>query len=485
LNERTLAIRHLQKSNGHTTDWVRAAEYMHPDSRKSLMRDIRRTRRCAALLIVLPLCIGVMQPTLAQTTTVTTNATGIASIKIDGIVYHSAAEALDSWRLGLANKLNGLTLERQPIDGRARIVLPDHNRLRPLVAQKFIVAKQPQTSEALEFWIEQDRLSLRAMADALVKTHAFGGATIIEQNDTRNPDIGDADFLVWYQVRSVAPDNSGPWQGHWLVRRANDEATSGAAMDQGVAPGTARYASFVKSVREAAMTLGGSTANGTVAGSQPADDKSRSTVGSGSGIVVDTQGFIVTNNHVVRGCAELRVNVAGKKAVGASLIAHDATNDLAVLKTAEAWTAAASFRESRGLRPGDDVVAAGFPLSNVLASDVAVTTGSLTLLSGPHDDSRLLQLSAPVQPGNSGGPLLDRSGNVIGVVTSRLNGSILAVAAGQVPQNVNFAIKVSVVENFLDTNRIAYASRASDTQLSPADIGEAARKFTVRVDCRR
>jgi hypothetical protein len=94
-----------------------------------------------------------------------------------------------------------------------------------------------------------------------------------------------------------------------------------------------------------------------------------------------------------------------------------------------------------------------------------------------------LQVSAPVQPGNSGGPLLDSSGSVIGVVTGTLNGVVLAVATGTIPQNVNFAIKTAVLRNFLDTNGIGYASAAPKREISPADIGELARRFTVRVEC--
>ena len=75
------------------------------------------------------------------------------------------------------------------------------------------------------------------------------------------------------------------------------------------------------------------------------------------------------------------------------------------------------------------------------------------------DDARMIQISAPVQPGNSGGPLLDSSGRVIGVVNSKLNEIAYAKATGDLPQNVNFAIKANVAMNFLDAHSVPYEFR--------------------------
>ncbi len=102
------------------------------------------------------------------------------------------------------------------------------------------------------------------------------------------------------------------------------------------------------------------------------------------------------------------------------------------------------------MRQGEDIVVYGFPLPGVLSSGGNVSTGNVTALTGLGDDSRFLQISAPVQPGNGGGPLLDRSGNVVGVVVSKLNALSVASATGDVPQNVNFAIKASVALAFLE-----------------------------------
>ena len=423
----------------------------------------------------------------ARSQTVTSSG-ALTTIRIDGIGYHNTRAALDAVRLSLAAKINALRPVRVPVAGRLRIVLPDRDRLRPLVAQKVFFrsrngngqpARAAFTSEMLAFYADVERLNLHAMADAMVKGGAFKSVKLVEQNDTRDPEIGDADYLLWYQVRSLGANNTGLWIGTWLVRRKGDNTVIGAAVDPGVPPGTPRYASFVKAVSDAAATLSGG------ASSQPVGDGAHHAFGTGSGIVIDAGGAIVTNNHVVRSCAEIKVTDAGNESATAALAARDAVNDLALLKTVHRWSGAASLRDMRGLRPGDDVVVAGYPLTNLLGSDMAVTTGSLTMLSGLHDDARLLQLSAPVQPGNSGGPLLDRNGNVVGVVSSTLNGAFLAVSTGALPQNVNFAIKASVVARFLDANHVGYATGEPGAPLSSADVGDLARRFTVRVECLR
>jgi uncharacterized protein (DUF2147 family) len=109
----------------------------------------------------------------------------------------------------------------------------------------------------------------------------------------------------------------------------------------------------------------------------------------------------------------------------------------------------------------------------------------VSALAGLGDDSRYLQISAPVQPGNSGGPLLDASGHLVGIVTAKLNAVRIAKFTGDIPQNVNFAVKAEVAKTFLDSKGIAYRKGASDPQLSPADVGDIGRQFTVYVRCKQ
>ncbi|MGQ0664206.1 MAG: trypsin-like peptidase domain-containing protein, partial [Pseudomonadota bacterium] len=215
---------------------------------------------------------------------------------------------------------------------------------------------------------------------------------------------------------------------------------------------------------------------------QPAQRK-RELHSTGTGFAVGKAGHVVTNHHVIEECGEVRARQSMGESGPAAVVARDRQNDLALLKMPRAPGASASFREGRGVRQGDAVVAFGFPLHGLLASEPSLTTGTLSALSGIGDDTRFYQITAPVQPGNSGGALLDGAGNVIGVVVGKLDAIRVARATGDIPQNVNFAIKASLARSFLDANGIDYDTQSSGTELKPAEVGERARKFTVLVEC--
>jgi len=210
-----------------------------------------------------------------------------------------------------------------------------------------------------------------------------------------------------------------------------------------------------------------------------ADTKKNATPAStGTGFVVSSQGHVLTNNHVVDGCRTIRTtSEAGKKQL--TVVGTDPGNDLALLKLSSPSPGFAHFREGRNIRPGDGVVVVGFPLHGLLASEANVTTGTLSALAGIRNDTRFLQITAPVQQGNSGGPLLDQSGNVVGVVVSKLDAVKLAKATGDIPQNINFAINAGVAKSFLDSHSIEYGTGVSTKKLESAEIGAAAKKFTL------
>jgi S1-C subfamily serine protease/uncharacterized protein len=205
--------------------------------------------------------------------------------------------------------------------------------------------------------------------------------------------------------------------------------------------------------------------------------------GSGTAFAVNKAGEFLTNFHVVKDCSLVRVRVGGVLQDGTVAFTDD-RNDLALVRTRVTDIEPLRFREGKnGIRPADGVVALGFPYAGLLATSPQVTTGAVSALAGVHDDSRVLQLTAPIQPGNSGGPLLDLSGNVVGIVSSRINELAIAEATGSLPQNINFAIKSAIIREFLDAHRVDYASGQSLAKLDPADVGEMATKSTVLLEC--
>jgi S1-C subfamily serine protease len=203
---------------------------------------------------------------------------------------------------------------------------------------------------------------------------------------------------------------------------------------------------------------------------------------SGTGFLITTAGVVLTNAHVVENCSAIRATASQGTTSAAKVVARDVLNDLALLSTGLAVNKVAAFRSTARL--GEAVEAFGYPLTDVLSKSGNFTLGNVSALVGVGEDSRYLQISAPVQPGNSGGPLLDQSGNVVGVVSAKLNALRLMLATnGDIPQNVNFAIKSSIATNFLDSNGVAYATGAATQNMQPADSADLAKAISVFIEC--
>ncbi|MEE8516428.1 MAG: tetratricopeptide repeat-containing serine protease family protein [Alphaproteobacteria bacterium] len=202
----------------------------------------------------------------------------------------------------------------------------------------------------------------------------------------------------------------------------------------------------------------------------------------GTGFFIGLRGQVLTSRHVVKGCARIRVRY-GDRAGFATRRIVDRANDLAVVETRFVPATIASFRTGPGIRPGDSVVAIGFPLRRVLAHDAIVTTGTVSALAGPRNNRSLMQITAPVQKGNSGGPVLDLGGNVVGIVVSKLDALKIARKTGDLPQNVNFAVNGSVARIFLDAEGIKYRIGTARKSLSAAEVAARARKYTVLLEC--
>ena len=192
---------------------------------------------------------------------------------------------------------------------------------------------------------------------------------------------------------------------------------------------------------------------------------------------------MLTNKHVVRGCGSVKVRISGGESRIASVRALDADDDLALIETRLPNGPSASFRDDPAVRPGDDIVAVGYPLNGLLADQVNVSTGSVNALAGLYNDLHVLQMSAPVQPGSSGGALFDASGNVVGVVVTKLNAKLVADETGDIPQNVNFAVKAAIARDFLRAQGVAIRSALSSARRTNADVGEIGRQVTVLVEC--
>ncbi len=206
-------------------------------------------------------------------------------------------------------------------------------------------------------------------------------------------------------------------------------------------------------------------------------------VSSGSGFFVSREGHFVTNHHVVDGCRQVTIETATGLTVPGNLIGTNERLDLAVLWFPNAPAEVARFRAGTPIRPGEDVVVVGFPFATYLASQHIVTGGMVSATAGIGDDPTVFQMTAEIQPGNSGGPVFDRSGRITGVVVSQAHHEYVAERFGSLPQNINFAVKELIVKAFLDGHRVDYEVAVESGPETTTDIATAAEAFTFQVLC--
>ncbi len=170
---------------------------------------------------------------------------------------------------------------------------------------------------------------------------------------------------------------------------------------------------------------------------------------TGSGFFITGDGYLITNNHVVKNATKVRV-VTSVGTFDAKVVTVDAANDLALLKT-EGKFSSLPIAASRTAHLGGTVATVGFPDPSLQGFSPKLAKGEIASLSGIKDDPRYFQMSVPVQPGNSGGALVDEHGNVIGVVSAKLDALAALAASGAMPENVNYAVKSSLLLSFLES----------------------------------
>jgi hypothetical protein len=194
---------------------------------------------------------------------------------------------------------------------------------------------------------------------------------------------------------------------------------------------------------------------------------------TGTGFAV-SKNHVATAAHVIDGCSSVAILQGGRKS-NTQIVAKDTANDLAVLRVGNNLPNVVRLRDRPRVRVGEAAINYGFPLMGTLSSSPKLTAGTINSLAGYNNNSAVLQFDAATQHGNSGGPVLDSSGNVIGVVRSKLDDSKT--------QSVNFATKSRMLEWFLESNSVPFQTADSTEKLELPDIAEKAETFTVLVGC--
>ena len=363
---------------------------------------------------------------------------------------------------------------------------------------------EKETGSGLHYVDRQKRLSLDFVAVAAKSLPGVHDGLLVDQRRKGWELHYQAMKDDWFVISTTSPDG----HDHYYRYHQDGDVVVGFALEWDNAAGSVngeRIAVIDSAVLGASMKGeffvdppgGGAQASAappeqpqpaareTTPAPEPARPKDM--VSTGTAFFVSDDGYLVTNAHVVADCTRVTVKTDDGQVREAARTATDTTNDLAILKlslpSGEGPKRVAALR--LGTRLGEGVEAFGFPHSDLLSTSGNFTLGNVSALTGLKDDSRYLQVSAPVQAGNSGGPLLDGSGNLVGVVSAKLDAVKMASASGDLPQNVNFAVKSAVVATFLDANRVTYkAGTVGGKAMDPADIADAARAMSGFVVCR-
>ena len=228
---------------------------------------------------------------------------------------------------------------------------------------------------------------------------------------------------------------------------------------------------------------------------------------TGSGFFVSKTGHILTNEHVVRDCGSVTVGDNANNQVTASIKETDERNDLALLRISSTKMTSAETKSlirklsskklglklvplaSEGLvriddvELGEDVLVAGYPYGELFSNSIKVTKGIVSANKGMGDDSGQFQMDAAVQSGNSGGPVYDENGNIVGVVIAQLDKRKVEKTIGSLPENVNFGIKASTVRQFLTSAGLPTKWSNRTKRKSTKELAQIAKNQTVMVVC--
>ena len=186
------------------------------------------------------------------------------------------------------------------------------------------------------------------------------------------------------------------------------------------------------------------------------DERKKAGKATGSGFFITNNGYIITNSHVVKGSESINIEY-NDIIYEAKIIEEDKHNDVALLKIELLDTPFIPIKHNE-IKKGIKVCALGYPLTSIQGKELKATFGHINSLSGIQGDTRFLQVDTSIQPGNSGGPLVNMEGNVVGIITSKLNEAVTFRATGGFSQNVNYALNINYILPILKKHNIVLSS---------------------------
>jgi len=203
-------------------------------------------------------------------------------------------------------------------------------------------------------------------------------------------------------------------------------------------------------------------------------------VASGTGFFINDSGNIISNNHVIDACNTVKVHYEGV-ATPVIILATDRVNDLSLMKSKVSPKDYFSVSEKDAVLL-DEIYVAGYPFGKMVSSSVKVTKGVVSALTGIANNYSNIQIDAALQPGNSGGPIINNKGNAVGVAVAKLDYKAIIKDFGAIPEGTNFGIKSSTVRQFISGNNVS-SPTGGHREMSTQDIGKKIQMATVYLDC--
>ena len=201
---------------------------------------------------------------------------------------------------------------------------------------------------------------------------------------------------------------------------------------------------------------------------------------SGTGFAISKKGHLITNYHVIKGCQKVRIHNKST-VIEANVINFDPQNDLALIKGNFIPNQVLSISNDQ-TNLLQDIYVAGYPFGKKISTSIKITKGIVSSLTGIGNNYSNFQIDAAIQPGNSGGPILNDKGNVIGVAVAKLDLKYASRNFGVIPENTNFGIKSSVIKSILEGESIKIIPPI-DKQISKIELGKKITNSTFYLSC--
>jgi S1-C subfamily serine protease len=267
-----------------------------------------------------------------------------------------------------------------------------------------------------------------------------GFVVIAKQNDPLVRNVIAATSAEFNPLGTPTVSGDGPTLTPILASLAARGVIAGGS----TAPATATVAPPAMPLKPAPLPVAAAVVT-------PPPSARREVKGSGTAFVVRRDGTMLTNHHVVDGCGSLSL----QSGEAVTIVAKDPGSDLAILRVQNrTFQQVARFRRDQTIDLGETVTAFGYPHYGSVSTALNITNGIVSATVGVGDDPVNFQINAAVQPGNSGGPVLDQSGLVIGIAVARLSDRRIMATTGTVPQNMNYAVRGQIAEAFLLSNGV-------------------------------